>query len=73
VQGAIKTLEFTNRKAVAIMTGFSMLDWRRCRVLLAELYREIGWASQAQEVEAEVRRLLSVADPNHPLLRRLPS
>jgi hypothetical protein len=37
-----------------------------------ELYRGAGWVSQAAEVEADVRRLMRLADANHPLFRRLP-
>jgi hypothetical protein len=72
LHGAIATLAFTNRKSIAVMPNYAMYDWMRARVLLMELYREAGWVVQAGEVEGEVRRLLAVADANHPLLRRLP-
>jgi tetratricopeptide (TPR) repeat protein len=71
VRGAIATLAFSDRRAVAVMPTMAMYDWLRCRVLLAELQRQLGWIDEAEQVEAEVRRLMQVAEPNHPLFRRL--
>ena len=53
------------------MRWFGLYDWLRCRVLLAELYREAGWTRQAEDVESEVGRLIRVADADHPLFRGL--
>jgi hypothetical protein len=64
VRGAIATLAFSDRRAVAVMPTFAMYDWLRCRVFLAELQRQVEWMSQAEEVEAEVRRLMQVAEPD---------
>jgi hypothetical protein len=51
--------------------AWSVDDWLRCRVLLVEVYRQAGRPDDAAKVEAEVRRLLAVADPGHPLVARL--
>lgn len=70
--GAIATLDFTERRAIAVMPHFGMYDWLRARVLLAELYRDTGMPAQAVPVEQEVARYLAVAEPSHPLIARLP-
>ena len=44
---------------------------RKRRMKLAELYRKTGRVSQAEKVEDELRRYLSAADPDHPLLAQL--
>jgi tetratricopeptide (TPR) repeat protein len=71
LSGAIGTLAFTDRKAVAVMPVFSTYDWLRARVLLSELLRQAGRVAEAEQVATEVRHLLRVADANHPLFRRL--
>ncbi len=40
----------------------------RLRMQLAELYRQTGRESEAREVEAELSKLLSRADADHPFL-----
>jgi hypothetical protein len=42
----------------------------RCRVLLAEMYRDAGRHADAERVALEVRHLLSLADVDHPLVAR---
>jgi len=40
----------------------------RTRALLAKLYRQAGRESDAAKVERDLSRLLSAADPDHPIL-----
>ncbi|MEE8606399.1 MAG: hypothetical protein V3S55_02250, partial [Nitrospiraceae bacterium] len=42
------------------------IEWRR-----AEFYRKIGRDEEAREIEAELLKLLSYADPDHPILLQL--
>jgi hypothetical protein len=53
--------------------GWLVGSWLRCRVRLAEFYREAGRQADADRVFAEVRQLLGVAEVEHPLWRRLPA
>ena len=46
----------------------AILFWMRLRLLLADVYRQTGQKREAQEVEAELSKLLSQADPDHPFL-----
>ena len=48
-------------------------DWLTMRDRLAQFYREAGRVSEAEPLEAELRLLLSVADADHPIKRRLDS
>ncbi|MFQ5818232.1 MAG: hypothetical protein ACE5H2_09815 [Terriglobia bacterium] len=43
----------------------------RTQVQLAELYRKVGREQEAQEIEAELVKLLAHADDDHPVLRQL--
>jgi len=43
----------------------------RVRFLLAQLYRKVGRGQEAQEIEADLLKLLAYADPDHPILRQL--
>jgi tetratricopeptide (TPR) repeat protein len=45
--------------------------WTRYQALLARLYRRAGRAAEAQRVEAELSKLLAVADADHPILLEL--
>jgi serine/threonine-protein kinase len=58
-------------RAVAVTYAWTVYDWLRCRVLLADLYRQTDRVADAERVEGEVRSLLAVADSDHPLLVRL--
>jgi hypothetical protein len=46
-------------------------DWMAMRAQLAALYRKAGREREARAVVAQLRKLLVVADPDHPLLQRL--
>ncbi|MEO7271686.1 MAG: protein kinase [Vicinamibacterales bacterium] len=67
--GLLEHLDGT--RAVAVTYAWTVYDWLRCRVLLADLYRQTDRVADAERVEAEVRSLLAVADSDHPLLVRL--
>jgi hypothetical protein len=73
--GAIRELERLAQARSQAVThdGWQVLAWLRCRVRLAEYYREAARYGESEQVFNEVRRLLAVADPNHPLRARLPS
>ena len=45
--------------------------WLRFRWRLASLYHQTGRAEDAREIEDELRRLLALADSDHPILRQL--
>ena len=75
---AIAVLEETgaNRASVAIGSiGASFAnplnDWVHGRVQLARLYRKNHQVREAEAVEAHLRTLLAVADPDYPLLKEL--
>ena len=45
--------------------------WLRIKLQLAELYRDEGRYEDARKIEDELRRLLALADSDHPILRQL--
>jgi len=45
--------------------------WLRLQAQLAQLYREMGQNEDARKIEDKLRRLLALADPDHPILRQL--
>ena len=45
--------------------------WVWIRYRLAQLYREAGRENEARTIEEELRKLLSLADPTHPIRRGL--
>jgi DNA-binding winged helix-turn-helix (wHTH) protein/tetratricopeptide (TPR) repeat protein len=71
--GAIRQLERAGDKRAEAVThdGWQVYSWLRCRVLLAELYREVGRIADAERTAEDVRALLAVGDPGHQLLIRL--
>ena len=46
-------------------------DWMPNALLLAKLYRDSGRTVQAEKIEAELRQLLALADPDFPALQQL--
>jgi len=70
---AIRYLERVGeRKSHAVAhDAWYVAGWLDSRVLLAEYYVEAGRTADATRVADETRRLLAVADPDHPLLLRL--
>ncbi|MCH8321422.1 MAG: hypothetical protein IH790_10780, partial [Acidobacteria bacterium] len=45
--------------------------WLKLQAQLAQLYREMGQDEDARKIEDELRRLLALADSDHPILRQL--
>ena len=45
--------------------------WSEVRLRQAGVYRKLGRLAEAQEIEAELRRLLAVADEYYPILLQL--
>ena len=43
----------------------------RTEAQLADVYREMGRVSEAEKVEEELSKLLTYADPDHPILHEL--
>ena len=73
LSGAIRHLEQVGEMgghAVA-HDAWQVTGWLRCRALLAEYYVEAARTDDASRVADQVRRLLAVADADHPLLLRL--
>jgi hypothetical protein len=70
---AIRELERVgaSRSHAVTADGWQVTSWLRCRVRLAEFYREAGRHAEAARVFTETRSLLSVADADHPLWARL--
>ena len=50
---------------------FGTSEWMRTRLQLADEYRVAGRRDDAEVIEADLRRLLAVADADYPLLKRL--
>jgi serine/threonine protein kinase/tetratricopeptide (TPR) repeat protein len=67
---AIDLLERIPR-ARAVAGPSSGFEWLLVRDTLAELYLSTGRVADANRVDAELERLLAVADLDHPILRRL--
>jgi tetratricopeptide (TPR) repeat protein len=72
LDGAIRELEHAGETRAEAVTheGWQVSSWLRCRILLAEMYRDAGRRSDAERVALEVRNLLRFADDGHPVLTR---
>jgi len=46
-------------------------NWLRTELQLADVYREMGRVSEAEQVENELRKMLIYADADHPILSEL--
>ena len=46
-------------------------EWMKTQLRLAQLYRKAGREQEAREIEAELLKLLTYADPDHPMLVEL--
>jgi len=73
LDGAIRELEHAGDTRAEAVTheGWQVSSWLRCRVLLAEMYRDAGRHADAERVALEVQNLLRLADDDNPLLTRL--
>jgi len=71
---AIVVLEDATREKVRLYQAMrsSIPNWLRVRARLAADYRGSGRPADAQKVEAELLRLLALADPDFVLLKQLP-
>jgi DNA-binding winged helix-turn-helix (wHTH) protein len=70
---AIRELEHAGETRAEAVTheGWQVYSWLRCRVLLAQMYRDAGRTADAERVALEVRNLLRFADDGNPLLERV--
>ena len=68
---AIHLLEEASEKAPISFQLYSPSLWLRLQAQLADLYHQTGRAEDAQEIENELRTLLALADPDHPIIRQL--
>jgi len=72
VPRAIQVLErASERKYQAVIDGATGAHWMRNRLDLAKLYRSVGRVEEARATEADLRRLLALADSDHPIRREL--
>jgi hypothetical protein len=73
VSDAIAVLEdVSSRRSEMVIQGANLAwHWLHAREALAQLYRRAGRDADADAVEAELRKLLEVADDDHPIKRRL--
>ncbi|MEE8200095.1 MAG: tetratricopeptide repeat protein, partial [Candidatus Acidoferrales bacterium] len=70
---ALKVLEEASQEktSAAMFWGSSGYCWLRVQAQLAQVYRKLGREQEAQEIEAELLKLLAYADPDHHILRQL--
>jgi tetratricopeptide (TPR) repeat protein len=68
---AIRVLEHVSTNRTRIAMGHEAFIWVHLEGHLAQLYRKAGRDEDADRTEAELRRLLTYADPDNPLLVRL--
>jgi serine/threonine-protein kinase len=71
---ALEVLEATTplrARAFDLVGGAGWMPWIRAQAALARLYRQLGRTADAAAREADIRNLLSEADPHLPLLKRL--
>ena len=71
---AAQVLRAALEKEAFILLDQSMLTgplWLKLQAQLSKLYREMGRDKDAREIEDELRRLLTLADPDHPIVRQL--
>ena len=71
---AIEVLEECTDEKEKVRVAFSLRWaplWMRLRLQLAGLHRQVGDVTKAQVIEAELERMLAVADRDHPFLYQL--
>jgi tetratricopeptide (TPR) repeat protein len=71
---ALDVLEATTPlrvRAYDLVGGAAWMPWIRTQATLAGLYRQLGRTADAVAREVEIRSLLTEADPDLPLLKRL--
>lgn len=67
-QEALEPLLAASRQRLSSSFRGGLAFWMRNQKRLADLYRELGRAADAERVEAERRRYLACADEDHPIL-----
>ena len=70
---AARVLEEASSKKTFIVHGGTAPLWYRIQWRLAEVYRKLGRDEDARRIEEELLKLLTYADPDHPILLRLQS
>jgi DNA-binding winged helix-turn-helix (wHTH) protein/tetratricopeptide (TPR) repeat protein len=74
LERAVEVLEDgSKQRTAAAFYPVSPPLWMRNQVQLAQLYRKVGRVEDARKVEAELLKLLALADPDHPILLQLGS
>jgi serine/threonine protein kinase/tetratricopeptide (TPR) repeat protein len=68
LRGAIEVLSRTRNQRIPAVFASAGAFWIHCQAELARLYRETGQDQNAAEIEASLLELLSLADPDHPIL-----
>jgi tetratricopeptide (TPR) repeat protein len=68
---AIEVLERDPDRSSSVIRGGTGAFWLENRLELARLYRGVGRGRDAQVVEAELSKLLALADSDHPILLEL--
>ena len=68
---AARVLEEASSKKTFIVYGGAAPQWFRIQWRLAEVYRKLGRDEDALRIEEETLKLLTYADPDHPILLRL--
>jgi len=68
---AVRVLEGVSEKRSWAAFQHSGFLWLRSRFQLGRLYGETGREEEARTIEEELRRLLALADPDHPIRREL--
>lgn len=68
---ALQTLERVSRERIFLDPYYNMVEWMRIQAHLAQLYRKAGREKEAQGIETRLRKLLTYADADHPLLIQL--
>jgi hypothetical protein len=73
LDGAIRVLELGPRqkRQAAFHWANNGAFWMRNQLLLARLHRKAGRTADAQRIEADLLKLLAVADADHPILMEL--
>ncbi|MDA2931127.1 tetratricopeptide repeat protein [Acidobacteria bacterium AH-259-O06] len=68
----IQLLEEASKKRPLLVGSLGPpASWLRIKSQLADLYRDEGRYEDARKIEDELRRLLALADSDHPILRQL--
>jgi len=72
---AVQVLKVASEKELLLLADQSSpltgALWVRVQGQLAQRYREMGRDADARKIEDKLRRLLALADPDHPILRQL--